>query len=129
MPDVYDRARATAARMLLPRPEGYGLELTLDKKNENGYDPRTSEVERQNVAYESTGFRGAFRHDQIDGTNVMVGDVILIVSPVQLDGEPLPQPETGDHILFDEVDYTVKHCEPWNYAGLACGFSVHARAG
>lgn len=130
MSDIHDRARATAARMLLPRSQGgYGLELTLDKKNEGGYDPRVSEVERQNVAYESSGFRGSFMHDQIDGTNVIVGDVILIVSPVQDDGEPLPPPETGDHILFDGVDYTVKNCSRWNYAGLDCGFSVHARAG
>lgn len=130
MSDIHDRARATAAKMLLPRSRGgYGLELTLDQKHEDGYDPRESAVERQNVAHEGSGFRGSYRHDQIDGTNIMVGDVVLIVSPVREDGESMPTPEPGDHILFDGVDYTVKNCSPWNYSGVTCGFSVQARAG
>lgn len=129
MSDIHDRARATAARMLMPRSKGgLGLELTLDKKFQEEYDPRSDELPRQNVAYEGSGFRGSFMFNQIDGTTIQAGDVILIMSPVQDDGEPMPTPEPGDHVLFDGVDYTVKDCSAWNYAGVDCGFSLHARA-
>lgn len=129
MVDTYEQARATAARMLAPRSRGgYGLELTLDRKFQGEYDPRSDELPRQNVAYEGSGFRGAFQFGQVDGTNVIAGDVILVMSPMQLNGEPMPTPEVGDHVLFDGVDYTVKDVSAWNYAGLDCGFSLHARA-
>ena len=129
MADIYDRAKATATRMLAPRSKGgKGAELTLTRKVSGSYDPVTGKPSVSISVYAGSGFRDTFELKNIDGTLIRRGDVKLLVSPVQLTGEDMPRPTETDTIIFDGTTYTVVSVEPWDYAGVLVGFEVQARA-
>ena len=71
--------------------------------------------------------RQNYRQQDIDGSLIKQGDVKILISPVLLDGLDAPQPVTLDKITFDGDNYTIQHVDPWDYAGIAVGFSVQAR--
>lgn len=128
MADIYDRAKASAARMLAPRSKGgKGLELSLLRVTTGEYDPDTGTTTVTTVQYDGSGFRENYRQKDIDGSRIKQGDVKILVSPLLLDGTDTPQPISQDKILFDGDTYTVQNIDPWNYAGIAVGFSVQAR--
>ncbi|WP_273807275.1 MULTISPECIES: hypothetical protein [unclassified Pseudomonas] len=129
MTDIHDRGRALAIRMLAPRSKGgKGLNLTLTKPGQKAYDPATSTVTTSPQAFTGSGLRESYKQTDIDGTLIRQGDVKLLVSPVQADGTDLPEPVTGDQIRFDGKVLKVISVEPWNYAGVACGYEVQGRA-
>ena len=129
MADIYDRAKATAIRMLSPRSKGgKGLEMILRKTVEGEYDPSTGSAEIIVTEYAGSAFRDTFELKSIDGTLIRRGDVKLLVSPVMVAGGDMPEPAENDQVVFDGVTYTVVACDPWSYAGLAVGFEVQARA-
>lgn len=129
MPDIYDRSKAMAARMLSPRSKGgKGAELTLTKTEKGPRDPDTGGSSAVVTSFLGSGLRETYEQKDIDGSLIKIGDVKLLVSPVQLAGPDMPQPATQDKVLFDGKLYTVIQVNPWNYAGLAVGFEVQARA-
>ena len=129
MPDIYDRSKAMAARMLSPRSKGgKGAELTLTKTEKGPRDPETGGSSTVVTSFLGSGLRETYEQKDIDGSLIKIGDVKLLVSPVQLAGPDMPQPATQDKVLFDGKLYTVIQVNPWNYAGLAVGFEVQARA-
>lgn len=129
MPDIYDRSKAMAARMLSPRSKGgKGAELTLTKTEKGPRDPDTGGSPTVVTSFLGSGLRETYEQKDIDGSLIKIGDVKLLVSPVQLAGPDMPQPATQDKVLFDGKLYTVIQVNPWNYAGLAVGFEVQARA-
>lgn len=129
MPDIYDRAKASAARMLAPRSKGgKGLELVLRGTVEGEYDPDTSTTPDSSVVeHHGSGFRENYRQQDIDGSLIKQGDVKILISPLLLDGSDTPEPISLDELVFDGDTYTVQHVDPWNFAGLSVGFSVQAR--
>ena len=128
MSDIYDRAKASAARMLAPRSKGgKGLELSLLRVTTGEYDPDTGTTPVTTVQYDGSGFRENYRQQDIDGSRIKQGDVKILISPLLLDGTDTPKPISQDKILFDGDTYTVQNVDPWDYAGLAVGFSVQAR--
>lgn len=128
MADIYDRAKASAARMLASRSKGgKGLELSLVRVTTGEYDPDTGTTPVTTVQFDGSGFRENYRQQDIDGSRIKVGDVKILVSPLLQDGTDTPQPISQDKILFDGDTYTVQNVDPWDYAGLAVGFSVQAR--
>ena len=129
MPDIYDRGKALAVRMLAPRSKGgKGAELTLTKTEKGPRDPDTGGSSTVVTSFLGSGLRETYEQKDIDGSLIKIGDVKLLVSPVQLAGPDMPQPATQDKVLFDGKLYTVIQVNPWNYAGLAVGFEVQARA-
>lgn len=127
MPDIYDRAKALATRMLAPRSKGgKGLDLVLRREIVGEYDPDAPAVPSELVV-SGSGFREEYDNKYIDGTLIVRGDVKLLVSPVQLSGVDMPIPLSNDHIHFDGTTYTVIAVGPWNYAGLAVGFELQVR--
>ncbi|WP_421560829.1 MULTISPECIES: hypothetical protein [unclassified Pseudomonas] len=127
MPDIYDRAKALATRMLAPRSKGgKGLELVLRRETLGEYDPDAPSAPSELVV-NGSGFREEYDNKYIDGTLIVRGDVKLLVSPVQLAGEDMPTPLSNDRIQFDGTTYTVIAVGPWNYAGLAVGFELQVR--
>lgn len=127
MSDIYDRAKATAARMLAPRSQGgKGLEATLRRTVAGEYDPDTGASETV-TDYAGSAFRDTYSLQDIDGSMVKAGDVKFLLSPVLLDGTDTPEPKTQDKLLFDGGTYNVVSVKPWDYAGLSCGFEVQAR--
>ena len=129
MPDIYDRSKALAVRMLAPRSKGgKGAELTLTKTEKGPRDPDTGGSSTTVANFIGSGVRETYAQKDIDGSLIKIGDVKFLVSPVLLSGVDMPQPATQDKILFDGKLYTVIQVNPWNYAGLAVGFEVQARA-
>lgn len=127
MPDIYDRAKALATRMLAPRSKGgKGLELVLRRETLGEYDPDAPTAPSELVV-NGSGFREEYDDKYIDGTLIVRGDVKLLVSPVQLTGQAMPLPLSNDRIQFDGTTYTVIAVGPWNYAGLAVGFELQVR--
>jgi hypothetical protein len=128
MPDIYDRAKAAASRMLSPRSKGgKGLELSLIRVTTGEYDPEVGGSPVLTEQFDGSGLRQNYRQQDIDGSLIKQGDVKILISPVLLDGVDTPQPVTLDKIAFDGDTYTVQHVDPWDYAGIAVGFSVQAR--
>lgn len=128
MADIYDRARATAIRMLAPRSKGSkGLEMTLTRTVAGEYDPEAGGATSTITDYLGSAFRDTYSNSDIDGTLIKAGDVKFLVSPALLDGSPMPTPATTDTILFDSQRFTVESVKPWNYAGVDIGFEVQAR--
>lgn len=129
MPDIYDRSKALATRLLAPRSKGgKGLELTVSRTITGVYDPSTTTTTGDTVVeYDGSAFRDTYSQDDIDGTLILQSDVKLLVSPVQLDGSDMPAPLIGDDLLFGGTTYKAHNVQPWNYAGLAVGFQVQAR--
>ena len=129
MPDIYDRSKALAVRMLAPRSKGgKGAELTLQKTEKGPRDPDTGGSSTVVTSFLGSGLRETYEQKDIDGSLIKIGDMKFLVSPVQLAGTDMPQPATQDKVLFDGKQYTVIQVNPWNYAGLAVGFEVQARA-
>ena len=127
MADIYNRARKTAIRMLAPRSKGgKGLELVLRRETLGEYDP-DNPAPTGELIVNGSGFREEYESRYIDGTLIVLGDVKLLVSPVQLDGTAMPQPQNADQIIFDGTQYTVIRVAPWNYAGVDIGFELQVR--
>ena len=127
MPDIYDRSKALATRMLAPRSKGgKGLELVLRRESIGEYDPDAPSAPSEMVV-NGSGFREEYDNKYIDGTLIVRGDVKLLVSPAQLNGADMPTPLSNDRIQFDGTTYSVIAVGPWNYAGLAVGFELQVR--
>lgn len=128
MSDIYDEAKALAAEMLAPRSRGgNGLELSLVRVTTGEYDPDSGSTPVTTVQFDGSGFRENYSQRDIDGSRIKQGDVKILISPLLLDGTDTPQPISQDKIQFDGDTYTVQNVDPWDYAGLAVGFSVQVR--
>ncbi|WP_256589991.1 hypothetical protein [Pseudomonas sp. B1(2018)] len=114
--------------MLAPRSKGgKGVELSLVHVTTGEYDPEAGSSPVTTVQYDGSGVRENYRQQDIDGSRIKLGDVKILISPLLLNGTDTPQPISQDKILFDGDTYTVQNVDPWDYAGLAVGFSVQAR--
>ena len=128
MPDIHDRGRALAIRMLAPRPQGKGLCLVLRKKTVGEYNPETGGQDVVWTEYEGAGLRTTFDLKDIDNTYILEDDVEILMSPAMLDGvTDMPQPSTNDIIVFDGGYYNVISVRPGDYAGLNCFYKAHCR--
>jgi hypothetical protein len=127
MPDIHDRGRALAIRMLAPRPKGKGLELVLRKKTVGEYNPETGGQETTWAETDGSGLRTNYSQEDIDDTYILQGDVRILLSPVGLDGGDMPTPSTNDQIVFDTSTYNVIRVGPWDYAGVTCGYELQCR--
>lgn len=128
MADIYDRAKALAARMLAPRSSGgKGLALTLTKITPGSYNPATGTSTNTSTNYSGSGLRQDYDLSDIDGSMIRQGDVKFLISPTLINGNDTPEPAAGDSVTFDGSTYSVVSVSPWNYAGVSVGFSVQAR--
>ena len=128
MSDVYDRAKASAGRMLgLRASGGKGAAFTLKKTVAGAYDPDAGTSTTTSTDYAGSAFRDTFRQSEIDGARIKQGDVKFLVSPLLVNGSDMPEPKPQDLCVFDGSTYTVQFVLPMNYAGLAVGFEVQAR--
>lgn len=128
MPDIHDRGRALAIRMLAPRTKGKGLALTLRKKTVGEYNPETGGQDTVWTEIQGSGLRTGFDLQDIDNTYILEGDVEILISPAMLDGiTDMPQPSTNDVIVFDGSSYNVIGVRPGDYAGLNCFYKAHCR--
>ena len=127
MPDIHDRGRALAIRMLAPRTKGKGLALTLRKKTVGEYNPETGGQDVLWTEYTGSGLRTTYDLKDIDGSYILEGDVEILMSPVMTDGADMPQPSTNDVIVFDGSSYNVVDVRTGNFIGLDCFYKAHCR--
>lgn len=127
MPDIHDRGRALAIRMLAPRTKGKGLALALRKKTVGEYNPETGGQDTVWTETDGSGLRTNYKQEDIDGNYVLQGDTRILLSPVALDGSDIPEPSTNDQIVFDASTYNVIRVGPWDYAGVTCGYELQCR--
>ena len=130
MPDIYDRGKALAKRLLAPRSQGgKGAPLSVTHVERGEYDPSTGDTSGDvRTMYLGSAFRDSYNRNDIDGTLILVSDVKFLVSPVLLvSGGDMPAPQLGDDMLFEGTRYKVHNVKPWDNAGLVYGFEVQAR--
>lgn len=127
MPDIHDRGRALAIRMLAPRPEGKGLGLVLRKKTVGEYSPEKGGQDVVWTEINGSGLRTNYDQQDIDGSYIEQGDTRILLSPTAEDGSDIPEPSTNDVILFDGSEYNIIRVGPWNYAGVSCGYELQCR--
>lgn len=128
MPDIHDRGRALAIRMLAPRSQGKGLGLVLRKKTVGEYNPETGGQDVVWTDYSGSGLRTSFETKDIDNAYILDGDVEIMLSPTLLDGfTDMPQPSTNDVIEFDGSSYNVVGVRLGDYAGPNCFYKAHCR--
>ena len=128
MADIYDRAKASASRMLGLRSNGgKGATLTLIKVTEGDYDPATSNSTDIETSYVGSGVRDNYDIGEVDGTLVQQSDFKLLVSPILQNGNDIPAPEPQDKITFDGEIVRVISVLPWNFAGFSIGYEVQVR--
>lgn len=128
MPDIYDRALATATRMLAPRTSGgYGNTVVMTTRVVGEYEPETGEAPITETNYTGSAFRDTYKKEEIDGARILATDVKFLVSPTLANGDPTPQLSPDYKLNFDGEEYTIISVQPWNYAGLNVGFEVQGR--
>lgn len=127
MPDIHDRGRALAIRMLAPRTKGKGLALTLRKKTVGEYNPETGGQDTVWTETDGSGLRTNYKQEDIDDTYILQGDTRILLSPVALNGADIPEPSTNDQIAFDGSTYNVIRVGPWRYADVTCGYELQCR--
>lgn len=127
MADIHDRGRALAIKKLAPRPKGMGLKLILAHGEAGEYNPETGGQDYVWTNADGSGLRTNYEQKDIDDTYILQGDVRMLVSPVTLNGQDMPDPSTNDVIQFDGSTYNVVHVGPWDYAGVTCGWALQCR--
>lgn len=130
MTDIHDRGRALAIRQLAPRPSGKGAPMVLRVSVAGTRDPATGTTPAPTVTdYPGSGLRTMYAGRDVDGTQILAGDVRLLVSPVLANGTDMPAPKPGQRVQFDGGAWlTVIDSSAWDYAGVSIGFVVQGRA-
>lgn len=75
------------------------------------YDPDLGTAPIATTDHEGTGVKINYEAENIDGTLIQAGDQQLLLSPLQRNGTPMPQPTAADVVLFGGASYTVKAVE------------------
>ncbi|MYN42739.1 hypothetical protein GTP55_25680 [Duganella sp. FT109W] len=70
-------------------------------------DPDTGKPIKTVTDYTATGVKLNYEAERIDGTLIQAGDQELYLSPLQLNGQPLPAPTVGDLVLVAGVQYAI----------------------
>lgn len=70
-------------------------------------DPDTGKPEQTITDYTAAGVKLNYDADRIVGTLIQSGDQQLLLSPLQLNGQPLPEPTTGDLVLINGARFAI----------------------
>ena len=130
---AYDlRARATAARMLAPKSKGgKGQVVTLHQPASDGtFDPATETTSGATPAQDHAGSGVETKYDarSIAAGLVQAGDVKFLLSPVKLDGSPMPEPAADSWTLTKGGQtWTIKLVTPTSPAGLDVMYELQLR--
>ena len=115
----YSKLIGTAVELI----DRFGSTVTLTRPATGEYDPATGTVNvtPQNVT--SRAVRSQFHTQEIDGANVLTGDVKVLVSP-----DIALEPQAGDSITLTGTTYRVMRCEEVKPGDSVVLYTVQARA-
>jgi hypothetical protein len=103
MTDYTKKALATDAKL-----RAKGATVTLRRIVLGDDDPDTGKPVRTVTDHAAAGVKLNYSADRIDGTLIQSGDQELYLSPLQLNGQPLPAPTVGDLVLIGAAAYAIK---------------------
>lgn len=108
MTDFDVRARATAARMLAPKPKGKGQRVTLNTPGQSTYNPETGATTTGNPLTEyGSGVVEKIASFNIDEDKVRTGDIKFMLSPMTVAGAVVTPP------VEDQTTLTLANGEAW----------------
>lgn len=103
MSDYAKKARETDDKL---RKKGGTVTLRRIVLGED--DPETGKPARTVTDYSAAGVKLNYSADRIDGTLIQSGDQELYLSPLQLNGQALPEPTVGDLVLAGSAMFAIK---------------------
>lgn len=122
MTDYAKKARETDAKL---RKKG-GI-VTLRRIVLGDDDPDTGKPMRDEQDYPAAGVKLNYSADRIDGTLIQSGDQELLLSPLQLDGQPLPEPTVGDLVLAGPATFAIKSVVKLQPTDVVVLYTLHLR--
>ena len=102
MTDYGKKARETDVKL-----RKKGGTVTLRRIVLGDDDPDTGKPIRDEFDYAAAGVKFGYVAERIDGKLIQSGDQELLLSPLQLDGEPLPEPTIGDLVLINGAKFAI----------------------
>lgn len=127
---MHERIRAMTIRQLGVGKGGKGASATLYKTIDGEFNPSTGAFEESTQAeYLGSGVRVNYTNFSYRNEAIEHGDFQLYLSPVLQSGEDCPEPKIDDTLLFLSDVYKVINLEPWNAAGIECGWKLQMRKG
>lgn len=103
MTDYTKKARETDTKL-----RKKGGTVTLRRIVLGDDNPDTGKPDKTVTDYTAAGIKLGYEAERIDGNLIQSGDQELMLSPLQLDGQPLPEPKNSDLILIGGVTYAIK---------------------
>jgi hypothetical protein len=122
--------RAMVIRQLGLQPKGKGCPVVFSKRTGGGYDPVTGGVKPEVVTeYNGSGVRINYSEYAHKNVSIEYGDFQIYLSPVQTNGNEMPQPSIGDVITFLDKTVRVINLSPFNDNSVGCGWKLQVRYG
>ena len=81
--------------------------VVLRRVATGAYDPGLGTAPTITTDCEGTGFKINYEAEDIDGTLIKVGDLQLLLSPLQRNGAKMPLPISGDQLVIGTTVYMV----------------------
>lgn len=104
MTDYAKKAREADAKL-----RKKGGTVTLRRIVLGDDDPDTGKPEQTITDYTAAGVKLNYDAERVDGTLIQSGDQQLLFSPLQLNGQALPEPTTGDLVLINGAKFAIKN--------------------
>lgn len=104
MTDYAKKARETDVKL-----RKKGAPVTVRRIVLGDDDPDTGKPEQTITNYTAAGVKLNYDAERVDGTLIQSGDQQLLLSPLQLNGQALPEPTTGDLVLINGAKFAIKN--------------------
>jgi hypothetical protein len=102
MTDYAKKARETDMKL-----RKKGGTITLRRIVLGDDDPDTGKPAQTITDYTAAGVKLNYVTERIDGKLIQSGDQELLLSPLQLNGQPLPEPTAGDLVLINGATFAI----------------------
>jgi len=127
MTGFYDRAKATAGRLLAA--SGKGQAVTLTHKTTATYNPSSGLPAPSTSTQTGAGVEDDYRSWEIDGTVIVQGDKKFTLSPLNSAGSAITVPSVGDTVLIGAVSWRIMSVSPYAPAGTVLYIVLQLRRG
>lgn len=116
---IYTDLRSTSADLI----DKYGTSISVERDTEGSYDPATGTAAETSTTFTSAAVISSFKKSDIDGTNVLLGDLMLLVKASSGGWEPTRK----DKVTIDGQEYFVVNFNPIKPGGTDVIYEVQIR--